>query len=101
MSALFSSPGKLTPDKSGGNFWQEERETLPTPSLGKLQIERLRTTLRNAVDNVPFYRQRLDEAGITPESVGCHGDVADLPFTTKIDLRDHYPFGMFAVPGDE
>ncbi len=94
-------PGAVAPDAAGGNFWQRERETLPTAQLGELQLQRLRETLRNAYDNVPFYRKKLDEAGVAPEAVGCHGDVADLPFTTKIDLRDHYPFGMFAVPRDE
>ena len=101
MRAPLSPPGKVTPDRKGGFYWQESRETLPTPELGKLQIERLRAMLSHARDNVPFYRKKLDEAGMTPESIGCHGDVADLPFTTKIDLRDHYPFGMFAVPRDE
>ena len=101
MRAPLSPPGRVTPDRKGGFYWQESRETLPTPELGKLQIERLRAMLSHARDNVPFYRKKLDEAGMTPESIGCHGDVADLPFTTKIDLRDHYPFGMFAVPRDE
>jgi phenylacetate-CoA ligase len=101
VRAPLSPPGKVTPDRKGGFYWQESRETLPTPELGKLQIERLRAMLSHARDNVPFYRKKLDEAGMTPESIGCHGDVADLPFTTKIDLRDHYPFGMFAVPRDE
>jgi phenylacetate-CoA ligase len=94
-------PGAVAPDAAGGNFWQRERETLPTAQLGELQLQRLRETLRNAYDNVPFYRKKLDEAGAAPEAIGCHGDVADLPFTTKIDLRDHYPFGMFAVPRDQ
>jgi phenylacetate-CoA ligase len=97
----LNPPGTVTPDKKGGFFWQEERETIATPDLGTLQIERLRQTLRTAYENIPFYTKKMDEAGITPDGIGCHGDVADLPFTTKIDLRDHYPFGMFAVPRDE
>ena len=64
-------------------------------------MERLRATLENAYENVPFYRKKLDELGVKPGDVTCHGDVADLPFTTKIDLRDHYPFGMFARPRDQ
>ena len=64
-------------------------------------MERLRATLENACENVPFYRKKLDELGVKPGDVTCHGDVADLPFTTKIDLRDHYPFGMFARPRDQ
>ena len=64
-------------------------------------MERLRATLRNATDNVPFYRRKLDEArrgARRPELPRRR--LGDLPFTTKIDLRDHYPFGMFAVPRD-
>jgi phenylacetate-CoA ligase len=91
----------LTPDAAGGLLWQPADETLPTPQLGELQMERLRETLRNAYEHVPFYRKKLDELGIKPDDVGCHGDLADLPFTTKIDLRDHYPFGMFARPREE
>jgi phenylacetate-CoA ligase len=91
----------LAPDAAGGLLWQPAEETLPTARLGERQIERLRETLRNAHENVPFYRKKLDELGIKPDDVGCHGDVADLPFTTKIDLRDHYPFGMFARPREE
>ena len=91
----------LSEDAAGGLYWQPAAETLPTAQLGELQMERLRETLRNACDNIPFYRRKLDEAGVSPDGVSCHGDVADLPFTTKIDLRDHYPFGMFARPRDQ
>ena len=91
----------LSEDAAGGLYWQPAAETLPTAQLGELQMERLRATLRNAYDNIPFYRRKLDEAGVSPDGVSCHGDVADLPFTTKIDLRDHYPFGMFARPRDQ
>jgi phenylacetate-CoA ligase len=91
----------LSEDAAGGLYWQPAAETLPTAQLGDLQMERLHETLRNAHDNIPFYRRKLDEAGVSPDGVSCHGDVADLPFTTKIDLRDHYPFGMFARPRDQ
>jgi len=91
----------LAPDKAGGLLWEPVVETLPTKQLGELQIERLRAMLQNAYDNVPFYRKKLVEAGVKPADVGCHGDLVDLPFTTKIDLRDHYPFGMFARPRDQ
>ena len=99
MSAATSD--HLAPDKAGGLLWEPIAETLPTKQLGELQIERLRAMLQNAYDNVPYYRRRLDEAGVKPADVSCHGDVAGLPFTTKIDLRDHYPFGMFARPRDQ
>jgi phenylacetate-CoA ligase len=100
-TATANAPGKLVPDEVGGLHWQAEAETLPTRELGELQLARLRATLQLAYDNVPFYRRKLDEAGIAPGDVDCHGRAQDLPFTTKIDLRDHYPFGMFAVPRDE
>ncbi len=91
----------LVPDAAGGLLWQPADETLPTPQLGERQIERLRATLRNAYEHIPFYQKKLDGLGIKPDDVACHGDLADLPFTTKIDLRDHYPFGMFARPREE
>jgi len=97
----YSPDDRLTPDAAGGLFWQPATETLPTAALGALQMERLRATLANAYENVPFYRKKMDELGIKPDDMRCHGDVADLPFTTKIDLRDHYPFGMFARPRDQ
>jgi phenylacetate-CoA ligase len=69
--------------------------------LKKLQLERLRWSLKHAYDNVPHYRRKFDAAGVTPED--CRGleDLARFPFTTKADLRETYPFGMFAVPMDK
>jgi phenylacetate-CoA ligase len=101
VSAVAGRAGAITPDKAGGNHWQQDAETMTIEQLRDTQMERLGATLRSAVDNVPFYRRRLDEAGLSPDDVTCHGDACDLPFTTKIDLRDHYPFGMFAVPRHE
>ena len=63
-----------------------------------LQLTRLKWSLRHAYDTVPMYRQRFDAAGMHPDDVTSLGDLAKLPFTTKADLRDHYPFGLFAVP---
>ncbi len=74
---------------------------MPREQLHALQLDRLRASLQNAYDNVPFYRKKLDEAGIQPGDVSTRDDVARLPFTTKVDLRDHYPFGMFARPRDQ
>jgi phenylacetate-CoA ligase len=101
VSATRTAPRELTPDKAGGFHWQPAAETMPLDRLRDTQMERLRATLRNAYENVPFYRRALDEAGVAPDDVTCHGTACDLPFTTKIDLRDHYPFGMFAVPRDQ
>jgi len=63
-----------------------------------LQLERLRRTLALAYDKVPHYRAAFDSAGVTPDDCGSLGDLARFPLTTKLDLRDNYPFGMFAVP---
>jgi len=96
-----SSPERLAPDNAGGLMWEPVAESLPATQLAELQIERLRAMLEDAYANVPFYRKKLDEAGLKPGDVGCHADLSGLPFTTKIDLRDHYPFGMFARPRDQ
>jgi phenylacetate-CoA ligase len=80
-------------------FWfQREIETMPRERLAALQGERLRATVRNAYDNVPLFRTRLDAAGVSPDDVRTRDDVRRLPFTQKSDLRDHYPFGLFARP---
>jgi phenylacetate-CoA ligase len=89
------------PDGLGGWYWEPAKERMSVDELRETQMTRLCATLRLAYDNVPFYHRKLDEAGIDPDGIDCHGDAQDLPFTTKIDLRDHYPFGMFAAPRDE
>src|SRR5690606_12571060 len=73
-------------------------ERLSIDELRSLQLERLRWTLRHAYDNVPFYRAKLDAAGVHPDDCREPADLAKFPFTTKQDLRENYPFGMFAVP---
>jgi phenylacetate-CoA ligase len=72
-------------------------ERLDREGLAALQLERLRSTLRHAYDNVPFYRRSFDAAGVRPEDCGSLADLRRFPFTTKEDLRREYPFGMFAV----
>ncbi|MFF2862922.1 phenylacetate--CoA ligase PaaK [Streptomyces rubiginosohelvolus] len=76
-------------------------ERLDRGELEALQRERLRSTLRHAYDNVPFYRDAFDRAGLKPEDCRTLADLARFPFTAKADLRDNYPFGMFAVPEHE
>ncbi len=76
--------------------YQRELETLPRDELAALQVERLRATVRNAHEHVPLHRARLDAAGCAPGDIACLADVALLPVTQKTDLRDHYPFGLFA-----
>jgi phenylacetate-CoA ligase len=73
-------------------------ETMSRDALAALQLERLRATLRNAWDHVPWQRARLDAAGLAPDALRHLDDLRRLPFMTKADLRDHYPFGLFARP---
>ncbi|MEF2526669.1 MULTISPECIES: phenylacetate--CoA ligase PaaK [Streptomyces] len=80
---------------------RDEGERLGAAELAALQSERLRTTLRRAYERVPFYRQAFDKAGVHPDDCRSLADLARFPFTTKADLRDQYPFGMFAVPRGE
>jgi len=79
----------------------DEAERLSQEELRALQLRRLQWTLRHAYENVPAYRRKFDEAGVRPEDCRSLDDLAKFPFTTKKDLRDNYPFGMFAVPRDE
>src|SRR6266850_1711147 len=81
-------------------FALEPIEKAPRAELQKLQLERLRWTLRHAYDNVPHYRRKFDAAGVKPGDCRSLADLAGFPFTTKSDLRETYPFGMFAVPMD-
>ncbi|MFG2887255.1 phenylacetate--CoA ligase PaaK [Streptomyces sp. NPDC048297] len=73
-------------------------ERLGPEELRELQLERLRASLRHAYDHVPFYRESFDKAGVRPEDCRSLADLAHFPFTSKTDLRDNYPYGMFAVP---
>jgi phenylacetate-CoA ligase len=76
-------------------------ERMDLPELRALQLERLRATLRHAYDNVELYRKKFDAAGVTPDDCRSLDDLVRFPFTTKADLREGYPFGMFAVPMDQ
>ncbi|SDM06492.1 phenylacetate-CoA ligase [Geodermatophilus siccatus] len=76
-------------------------ERLSVDELRALQLERLQWTLRHAYDNVPHYRQAFDAAGVHPDDCRELADLARFPTTSKADLRDNYPFGMFAVPQDQ
>ncbi|MDL2269154.1 phenylacetate--CoA ligase [Desulfosarcina sp. OttesenSCG-928-A07] len=77
-----------------------EYETMPREALEAIQIRRLQTTLQRVYTSVPFYRNKFQEANITPSDIKTLADLQRLPFTTKQDLRDNYPFNMFAVPMD-
>jgi phenylacetate-CoA ligase len=79
-------------------IWEPAAECLSRPELARLQAERLRATLRWCAGRIPFYRKALEAAGVQPDGVRDVRDVSRLPFTRKGDLRDHYPFGLFALP---
>ncbi len=79
-------------------IWNDEFETLPREALEALQLKRLQQTVERVYATVPFYRRKFDEAGVKPEDIKSLDDLKRLPFTTKDDLRENYPFGMFAVP---
>ena len=79
----------------------EPIETASRDELAALQLERLKQTLAHAYDRVPHYRRKFDAAGVTPGDLTSLADLAKFPFTTKQDLRDNYPFGMFAVPREQ
>lgn len=79
-------------------LFSPEIETMPRKQLHRLQLGRLRKTLQHAYANVPHYRRSFDAAGVKPLAVCGLADLPRLPFTSKADLRDNYPFGMFAVP---
>ena len=81
-------------------IWSKE-ETLSRAEMEALQLSRLQETVARVYEKVPYYRAKMDEAGVRPEDVKTLADLAKLPFTTKQDMRDTYPFGLFAVPQDE
>jgi len=95
--AAAATPRRATKPKRAWMF-EPEAETMPRERLRQLQLRRLRATLRNAWDNVPVHRKRMRALGIEPDDIRSLEDAARLPFTTKGDLRDHYPFGLFARP---
>lgn len=78
-------------------YYNPKEELLTRPEIEKLQLERLKDTVRRCL-NAPFYKQRFHELGLTPDDIQTLDDIKKLPFTTKQDLRDQYPFGMVAVP---
>ena len=81
-----------------GSYWERQYEAMPRERLRELQTCRLKNTLVNVYENVPFYKKRLDDCGVNPYKFTNLDDVAKIPFTTKDDLRDNYPFGLFARP---
>jgi phenylacetate-CoA ligase len=82
-------------------IWNKEAECMSEHDRESLQLERLKSAVKNAYENVPYYRKRLDGMNIKPDDIQSLKDIEKLPFTTKDDLREAYPFDMFAVPRKE
>jgi phenylacetate-CoA ligase len=87
MTSKKPLPGELEPI-----------ETASRDEISALQLERLKWSVRHTYDNVEPYRQKCLAKGVHPDDLKCLADIAKFPFMTKLDLRDHYPFGLFAVP---
>ena len=83
------------------NYYQPEIETMPYDQLRQLQNEKLLKQVRHVWDNVPYYRQKMEEKGVTPEDIRSVDDLHKLPFLTKADLRDAYPYGLMGKPLSE
>jgi len=82
-------------------YWDEKHETMPREELQKLQLSRLQQTVKRVYNSVPFYQKAFQAKGIEPGDIKSLDDLKHLPFTTKQDLRDQYPYGLFAVPMDD
>jgi phenylacetate-CoA ligase len=79
-------------------YFSKEKECISREELKKLQLERLKKTVKRAYENVPFYKKKLDERGIHPDEIISLDMLNELPFTTKEDMRNNYPYGLFAEP---
>ena len=84
-----------------GKYWNEEIECMPREQMKKLQDERLAAQVKHVWDNVPYYRKMMEDKGVTPDDVKSTDDLHKLPFLTKADLREAYPYGLLAKPLDE
>ena len=82
-------------------YFQPEIETMPRERLRELQLGAMKESMRNAYENVPLYRERFDAAGVSVDDLTSLDDLAKFPFVVKQDMRDAYPFGMFARPMSE
>ncbi|MDK2800531.1 MAG: phenylacetate-CoA ligase [Clostridiales bacterium] len=79
-------------------FWAKEQECIQRDDLKNLQLLRLKETITRVYNHVPFYKKRLDSVGLSPEKISSLEDLKEIPFTTKDDIREHYPYGLFAEP---
>ena len=83
------------------NYYQKEIETMPVEEIKKLQSEKLVKQVKHVYENVEYYRKLMDEKGVKPEDIKGIEDLHKLPFLSKADLRDAYPYGLLAKPLDE
>ena len=83
------------------NYYQKEIETMPVEDIKKLQSEKLKKQVKHVYENVPYYKKLMDEKGVKPEDINGIEDLHKLPFLTKADLRDAYPYGLLAKPLSE
>ena len=83
------------------NYYQPELETMPVEEIKKLQSEKLVKQVRHVYDNVEYYRKLMDEKGVTPDDIKGIEDLYKLPFLSKADLRDAYPYGLLGKPLSE
>jgi len=82
-------------------FWDKDIECIDEEKLREIQLERLKTTIKRAYEKIPYYRKKFDEAQVSPDDIKKLEDIRKIPFTSKADLREVYPFGMFASPLSE
>jgi len=82
-------------------YWDQEKECMSSENLHTLQLRRLKETVYRLYAFVPAYKEKMDAKGIKPDDINCLEDITKLPFTTKQDLRDNYPFNLFAIPMSE
>ena len=83
------------------NYYQKDIETMPREEMKKLQSEKLVKQVKHVYENVPYYRDLMDKKGVSPDDIKSIDDLCKLPFLTKADLRDAYPYGLLAKPLDE
>ena len=98
---MLASSTRRWADSDGGFHPESSPDYLPPPQLRDLQLTRLKKCVANAYENVPLFRSRMQERGLCPDDIKSLDDVPRLPFTMKSDLRDTYPFGLFARPMDQ
>lgn len=79
-------------------IWNQEAETMPVEKRKEIQLERLKKVVRHSFNNMPPYRKKMDKAGVTPDDIQSLDDLTKLPFLTKDDMRENYPYGLFTTP---